>query len=485
MPPYLHGSETKEINVAGRPFTVVLSSVVGLIGIAPVGPVNALTLITSPQDAVNTFGSEVPNFNIPEALAAHFEAGGGVVLVVNTFDSATNTSAVASEAVSVVEGRIKLAFAPLGAVVLQTAGGSPVTLAPGTDYTVNAFGVITIVNRLTLGGYPDGTALTASYTKLNAASVTPAQLIGEVDANNTRTGSYLFELARSLYGFNPKILIAPGFSAIAGIATRLEALATKYRAVALLDAPLGSTMAAVLNGRRPSGPLGGFGSTEERSSLYYPYMQRADPATPSTAGNLSPKKLVPFSAIMAGVISGTDLTLGYWFSPSNKKLAGVTGAEVSLSAAINDPTTDVQVLNAAGVSTYFSGYGTGYLSWGNRSATFPTNTGISSFLSVRRTADIIEETIELNILPFLDQPLNLATIDAVRAGVNGFGNSLIQRGAVIDFSCSFLPEDNPVEQLAAGNPVFSYEFLPPPPMERVTFKALLNTALLRKLIAKG
>lgn len=482
MPNYLHGSETKEINVAGRPFTVVLSSVVGLIGVAPIGPVNALILVTSPQDAAAKFGAEVPGFNIPEALAAHFAAGGGVVLVANVFDPATNTSAVAAEAVTVVEGRVKLAAAPLSGLVVRSGATS---LIKGVDYSVDAFGTITVLNRLSQGGYPDGTSLTVDYVKLNAASVAASQLVGAVDVNNVRTGSYLFELARAQFGFSPKILIAPGYSALTAVSARLEALALKYRAIALLDAPLGSTLGAVLNGRRPSGPLGGFGSTSERTELYYPYMQRPDPATPATDGNKDPQKLVPFSAVMAGVISGTDLTLGYWFSPSNKLLTGVTGAEVSLSAAINDPTTDVQILNAAGVSTYFSGYGTGYLSFGNRSAAFPTYTGISSFLSVRRTADVIEETIELNMLPFLDLPLNMATIDAVRAGVNAFGNSLIQRGAVIDFNCAFLPEDNPVTELQQGHPVFSYSFLPPPPMERVTFKALLDTSLLRKLVAQA
>ena len=102
---------------------------------------------------------------------------------------------------------------------------------------------------------------------------------------------------------------------------------------------------------------------------------------------------------------------------------------------------------------------------------------------MRRTADVIEETIELNYLRFADLPLNKATIDAVRQGVNGFLAGLVQRGAIIDGNCEFLAEDNPEALLAAGNPVFSYSFLPPPPMERATFKAKLDTARLKKLFA--
>jgi phage tail sheath protein FI len=482
MPTFLHGSETKEVDVAGRPFSVVLSSVVGLIGVAPIGPVNTLTLITTPQDAANTFGAEVPGFSIPETLAAHFAAGGGVVLVINVFDSAANTVAVANELATIANGKAKLAAAPLSDLVVKNEAGTT-TLVLGVDYSVNAYGVITVVNRLTAGGYPDGVKLQVSYTKFDASTVTPSQLVGDIDAvTNERTGSYLFELSRSNYGFDPQILVAPSYSATASVAARLEVLADKYSACFLLDAPFGATQSAVIAGRRPSAPLGGFGTTSERAGLCFPYMERPDPATPPTPDNLEPKKLVPFSAILCGVMSGTDLSLGYWFSASNKAMPGVTGAEVKLSAAINDPTTDVQLLNAAGIITYFAGYGTGYRTFGNRSASFPTSTSIKSFLSVRRTCDVIERTIELNMLPYLDLPLNLATIDAVKGGVAGFGSSLVQRGATIDFTIDFLPEKNPVAQLATGNPVFTYVICPPPAMERIGFEALVDISLLRKLV---
>ena len=478
---YLHGSETTEIDVAGRPFSVVLSSVAGFVGIAPKGPVNALTLVTSPANAIEVFGAEVPGYSLPEALAAYFAEGGGVVLCVNVFDAATNTAIVTAEAVTVTAGRLALAAAPYGSLAITNAAGST-TLVLDTDYRVNAYGVVTILNRSVSGGYPDGTALKASYTKLAPATVTSTQIIGGNDGVS-RTGSFLFELAYSNFGFNAKILAAPGYSTFASVAARLQLLAKKYRGVALLDAPMGTSLTAVLAGRGIVAPVGGFDSQSERTYLLYPHVKRSDPATPATPGNPDPVKLVPYSAVMAGIISATDLTLGFHYSPSNKVMQGVRGLEISLSAAINDPTTDIQVLNSQGITTIFAGYGTGFRSWGNRSAAFPVSAAVSTFLSVRRTADVIEETIELNYLPFADLPTNLATIDAVRQAVNAFLSSLVQRGAIIDGTCEFLAEDNPISQLAEGFPVFSYNFLPPPPMERARFKARLDVSLLKKLVS--
>lgn len=475
---YLHGAETIEIDVQGRPITVVLSSVVGFVGIAPKGPVNQLVLVTSPAEAISIFGYEVPGYNLPEAMAAHFAEGGGVCLIVNTA-TADNLTAVANEAVVVANGRLALAYAPIAGLTIQTGAGVPLVL--GVDYSVNAYGNVTITNRNVSGGYPDGTALKASYSRLDTTSVTSTQIIGtSTDAG--RTGMACFELAYSTFGFNPKILAVPGYSVLSSVATELQRLAEKYRSCFLLDAPKGSTKNAVLSGRGVVSPLGGFATQSERGLLCYPYVKRADPSVVPTPGNLEPVKLVPLSAVVAGVISATDLNLGFWYSPSNKGFKGVKGLEIALSCAINDSTTDVQQLNANGVMTVFSGFGTGYRTWGNRSASFPLSVAISSFLSVRRTADIIEESIELAFLEDADAPLNLAGIDTIRQKVNTFLSTLVSKGAVIDAVCSFLAEDNPPAVLETGNPVFSYTFLPPPPMERATFKAKLDTSLLRKLV---
>jgi len=69
----------------------------------------------------------------------------------------------------------------------------------------------------------------------------------------------------------------------------------------------------------------------------------------------------------------------------------------------------VNNLNAAGILTVFNAFGTGLRVWGNRSAGYPTITTPDNFISVRRTMDVIEESVQLSMLQFIDQPIKSAT----------------------------------------------------------------------------
>jgi phage tail sheath protein FI len=83
---FLHGVEVIEIDDGARPIQTVKSSVIGLVGTAPKGPVNTPTLLLgSPSEAVKIFGSDV-NFSIPSALDAIFKQTGAAVVVINVAD---------------------------------------------------------------------------------------------------------------------------------------------------------------------------------------------------------------------------------------------------------------------------------------------------------------------------------------------------------------------------------------------------------------
>jgi uncharacterized protein len=77
--------------------------------------------------------------------------------------------------------------------------------------------------------------------------------------------------------------------------------------------------------------------------------------------------------------------------------------------------------------TVFNAFGTGFRVWGNRSAAYPAITTPDNFISIRRTMDVIEESIELSMLQFMDQPITNGLITAILASVNAFLRSLIQR----------------------------------------------------------
>ncbi|ECY7740694.1 phage tail sheath family protein, partial [Salmonella enterica subsp. enterica serovar Enteritidis] len=103
--------------------------------------------------------------------------------------------------------------------------------------------------------------------------------------------------------------------------------------------------------------------------------------------------LEPLSSRAAGLRAKVDLEKGFWWSNSNQEIQGITGVERSLSAMIDDPQTEVNQLNENGITTIFNSYGSGLRLWGNRTAAWPTVTHMRNFENVRRTGDVINESI--------------------------------------------------------------------------------------------
>lgn len=469
MANFLHGVETIEINKGPRPIQVVKSAVIGLVGIAPLGPKNTLTLVSNETQAAQ-FGEQLPGFTIPQALSAIFDQGAGTVLLVNVFNETTHTTQVTDETKTVAAGKIKLDFAPIGAVTIKDNAGAAVAYVPGTDYSIDAFGNFVVLSA----AITNGTILKFSYKKLNAAAVTDSEIIGTINGTTgARSGMKCWSLGKNEFGYNPKILIAPSYSSVNAIAAELRSQADTLKAICLLDAPYGTTVAQAIAGRGIAGTIN-FNTSSKRAYLLYPYLKAFDPATGTNIDK-------PYSQFMAGVIAATDNTEGYWVSPSNKEIKGIVGTERPISAGISDAQTDANTLNESGITTIFNTFGTGIRTWGNRSAAFPTNTAPDNFVSIRRTVDVVEESLENASLQFVDAPINTGLIDSVKESVNSFIRILVGRGALVDGVCSFDKNENPPEELAAGKLKYSLSLMPPPPAERITFNTLIDINLLKAL----
>ena len=177
----------------------------------------------------------------------------------------------------------------------------------------------------------------------------------------------------------------------------------------------------------------------------------------------------------------TTSIIDYITYNSNTEIKGIIGLERQLTSGINDTTSEVNLLNEAGIVTVFNSFGTGFRTWGNRSAAHPDSSLPTNFINVRRTADILEESVEYAMLQFLDAPIDNGLIDSICETVNGFIRTLIGRGALIDGKCSFNQAKNPTEEIANGHIVFDIEFMPPTPAEKITFESFINTELLKSL----
>lgn len=475
---FLHGVETIEIDKGPRPIRGVKTAVVGLVGTAPIfavdgtlASVNEPILVLSDRDAARYFGPQMEGYTIPQALDAIFDQGRGIAIVINVFDPAEHTSAQAEiDKTFGADGRIQLDHPGVFDLVVKSSNGET-TYEAGDDYTLDpATGVVT---RATDGDIAAGATVKVAYDYADPGKVLPSDIIGSVDMAGKRLGLQALQDTYNEMGFFAKILIAPVYGTLTAVATELNVMAHKLRAVALVDAPIGVTFSQAIAGRGPNGSIN-FNTSSERMVLCYPHLKVYDIATDE-------ERLEPFSQRLAGVICAVDNDRGYWWSPSNNEIKGITGVERRLSAMINDPTTEVNLLNENGIVTLFNSFGTGLRTWGNRSAAWPTVTHPKNFINVRRTADVIHESIEYSMLQFIDRPINQALIDDIRESVNAFMRTLVGRGALIDGTCLYDPAKNEATQLALGHIVFDIEFMPPTPAERITFESFINIEMLRQL----
>ncbi|MGH7986947.1 MAG: phage tail sheath family protein [Candidatus Binataceae bacterium] len=567
---FLHGVEVIEVANGPAPITVVKSSVIGLVGTAPLWAVtapatapavNTPALVSSARDAAN-YGPVVRGYTIPYALQAIQSQGAGQVIAVNVLDTTRHYSDMVSPLTSNAAGAINLGHMGVLSLSLlptvtsaisgeaHTFGGTPATIqlahgmpqlstvvvtsspagttyTQGPDYTVDqmtgmitltAGGAITataavLVSYSYYSGQPFdlgtdytvdmingvvtlqagdaiaiGAAVIAAFRIADPTKVADSDIIGAINGA-TFSGMQALLTTYGTMGFFPKLLIAPGYSQNADVATALLALAEKIRAMALLDLPPSTAAAAAIAGRGSTGS--GFGTNSTRAILCYPQENFYDTGlvptevtlngTAAIASAANQNSVGPYSQWLAGAIAAKDLSNGYWWSPSNTQINGVLGPDVTLYASLLDATSDVNNLNAAGIVTIFNAFGTGMRVWGNRSAGFPTVTTPDNFISVRRTMDVIEESVQLSMLQFIDQPISNALITAILASVNAFVRTLIQRGALVSGSASYNPAENPPSQIAAGQLVFDVDVMPPPPAERLTFNVYIDTTLLNQL----
>jgi uncharacterized protein len=495
---FLHGVEVIEVPNGPVPVTVVKSAVIGLVGTAPTWAVespsvapalNTPTLVSSALDAAN-FGPIVQGYSIPYALAAIQEQGAGQAIVVNVFNPAVHFTAIAATAFTFnTQGAINLGHMGVSNLVV-TSNPAGTTYVAGTDYTLDAVnGVVTIVPTASGGHITADASVLIAFNYADPSKVADADVIGAV-SSGAYTGVQALQTTYGTMGFFSKILIAPGYSQDAAVAAALDAMANTIRAMALVDSPPATSAAAAIANRGVAGNA--FATSSNRTILCYPQETFYDTGIVPTGVTLNSSGMPlttqfdansvgPYSQWVAGAIAAKDLAQGYWWSPSNTQVDGMLGPDVQIYASILDASSDTNNLNAAGIVTVFNAFGTGLRVWGNRSAEYPTSTAPDNFISVRRTMDVIEESLELAMLQFIDQPISNALITAILASANAFIRSLIQRGALVAGVASFDPAENPYTQIAAGQLVFDIDVMPPPPAERITFEAFIDVTLLQQL----
>lgn len=274
-----------------------------------------------------------------------------------------------------------------------------------------------------------------------------AAVIGGTDTGTgARTGIAALETARSVLGVVPRVLLAPGFTQYKLVADALIAQAEKLRAVALIDGPNSTTAAAIAYRAQ-------FDSA--RAYLIDPWAV-ADGA------------VVPASPYVAGLIAKVDNERGFWWSPSNNPLLGIERPARPIDFGLGRVDSESNLLNEPGVATLITEQGIRL--WGNRTCSSDPKW---AFLSVRRTADMIHESLLQAHLWAVDRAIGKAYVRDVQESVNAYLRHLKSVGAILGGRCWLDEELNTPANIAAGRVYFDFDFTPPAPAERVTFRSHL------------
>ncbi len=142
------------------------------------------------------------------------------------------------------------------------------------------------------------------------------------------------------------------------------------------------------------------------------------------------EKILPSSPFVAGLIAKVDSEQGFWHSPSNKEINGIVGTSRPIDFTLGNTNCRANHLNENEVTTII--HQNGYRLWGNRTC---SNDSKWAFLSVRRTADLINDSLLRAHLWAVDRNITKTYIDDVIEGVNSYLANLKAQGAIISGKC--------------------------------------------------
>ena len=335
------------------------------------------------------------------------------------------------------------------AALLGTTG----TLPGALEGILDQIGAVVIVVRVTAGSD-------------EAATLT--NIIGGV---NSGTGNYegvqALLGAESVTGFAPKILCAPGWThqrpgSPAGanpVVAELVGIAEQLRAVVIADGP-NTTDAAAITSAGDSG-----------SARVY----LVDPWVRVFRGGAVVAE--PASARVAGLIAKVDNDLGFWWSPSNREINGIVGTARPVDFKLGDANSRANLLNEQNVATIIRQ--DGFRLWGNRTLSSDPK---FAFLSVRRTADMLNESLQRAHLWAVDRNITRTYLEDVTQGVNDFIARLVAQGALLGGRCFPSPGLNTPANIADGKVFFDFEFTPPYPAEHITFRSKLVNDFIEEIL---
>lgn len=326
--------------------------------------------------------------------------------------------------------------------------GSQGTLPGAIDGIFDQVGAMVVVIRVAEGASDNETI---------------ANVIGGVDeVTGQYNGVHALLGAESVVHVTPRILVAPGFTNHVAVVSEMLGIADRLRAVIIADGPNTNDADAITYRE-------GFGS--DRVFVVDPWVTVFDTVSALDV-------LQPASGRVAGLIARSDNERGFWWSPSNQEIYGITGTARPVDFTLGDVNARANYLNENEVATIIRQ--DGYRLWGNRSCSSDPKW---AFLSVRRTADMINDSLQRAHLWAVDRNITRTYVEDVVEGVNAYLRHLKHIGAILGGECWADPELNSPDQIAQGKVYFNFDFTPPYPAEHITFRSQLVNNYIEEIFA--
>ena len=189
--------------------------------------------------------------------------------------------------------------------------------------------------------------------------------------------------AKSRFGYNPNLIIAPGFSNEDAVKGEIEKVATRLKATGIVDLKAQDAAAAIVK-------MGDFGT--RRLVAAYPNVKVWDDETNTYVYEGQ-------SARIAGMIAHTDgaSEFGYSDSYSNRVMIGVSGTEIDVDFELGETCT-ADELRAAKISTVIRE--SGFRAWGGETSDQDT---IWKDLARVRVFDRISQACQKGVLFAIDK----------------------------------------------------------------------------------
>lgn len=458
-----YGVSTEKKTASVSTPIVAESGIHFVVGTAPVhtagGKVNEVIKANSYKEALEELGysDDWEKYGLCEEVYTAFKLYKvSPIFMVNVLDPRKHKTDVPGESMKPEGNQITLPFEAIAESVKITGKEK------GTDFDVFYNENNCIVEFL--GETPQAEAVTVEYSVVDPLKVTKDDIIGGCDVvTHEKTGLELIDNVFPKFTTVPDIILCPNYSHDPEVAAIMSAKAENingvFEAVAILDVDASKESGVTYYGDVPEWKRNN-GFTRGNEIVCFPKAALGD-------------KVFHLSTQLAGAISATD---------NDEDLGGGTPCESASNKTIqadrmvaadgSEIIMDIQnanLLRENGIVTGLN-FCDGFVSWGNYTACYPSNTNPESyFYNINRVFRWVAKSIILSYWSYIDRKMSRILIDAILQGINGWLNSMSADGKILGGRIEMFEDENPDSALAEGKIKYHLYLTPASPIQKIEF----------------